>query len=421
MLKKINVTILGILFATTQLFASGFQINEHSARAMALGGAFTGLANDPSAVYFNPAGITQLSGTHLMAGVTLIVPKSTFRGPSPAITEWELEKQIFNPINFYVTHQMSEKFHLGFSVNNPYGLGTKWPSDWVGKYMAVETEIRTFYFNAVAAYEVSKQFSLGFGFTYALGDVLISRMQNLSPFNADAEISLEGNGSGAGFNFGLLFKPSENFSIGAAYKSRVNFKFEGDATVTAPKQFNGLIPTGKIEAPLTAPDVLSFGIGVKPSDNLTLSADLQFTMWSTYDKLEITFKDFVDSKTGKPMVTSSVRDYEDSFIGRFGAEYVVSSMMTLRAGFLYDKNPVKDERVDPTLPDADRLGFNAGLGIKLADNLSLDLAYMFLRFSERKIDNSLESYSGIEDSVAPMNGVYNSVAHLFAVNLSVNF
>ncbi len=420
MLKKINVTIFGILFAATQLFASGFQINEHGARAMALGGAFTGLANDPSAVYFNPAGITQLTGTHVMGGVTLIVPKSTFRGPSPSITEWELEKQIFNPINFYVTHQVSEKFHLGFSVNNPYGLGTKWPSDWVGKYMAVETEIRTFYFNAVAAYQVSKEFSLGFGFTYAYGDVLISRMQNLSPFNAEAEISLEGTGSGAGFNIGMLFKPSENFSIGAAYKSRVHFKFEGDATATAPKQFSGLLPTGSIEAPLTAPDILSFGIGVNANENLTFSADFQYTMWSTYDKLEITFKDFIDSETGKPLVSTSVRDYDNSYIGRFGAEYVANDMLTLRAGILYDKNPVKDERVDPTLPDADRLGFNAGVGIKLADNLSLDLAYLFLRFSERKIENSLESYSGLEDSIAPMNGVYNSVAHLFAVNLSVN-
>jgi len=419
-LKKINVTIFGILFAATQLFASGFQINEHGARAMALGGAFTGLANDPSAVYFNPAGITQLTGTHVMGGVTLIVPKSSFRGPSPSITEWELEKQIFNPINFYVTHQASEKFHLGFSVNNPYGLGTKWPSDWVGKYMAVETEIRTFYFNAVAAYQVSEEFSLGFGFTYAFGDVLISRMQNLSPFNADAEISLEGTGSGAGFNIGMLFKPSKNFSIGAAYKSRVHFKFEGDATVTAPKQFNGLLPTGNIEAPLTAPDILSVGIGVNANENLTLSADFQYTMWSTYDKLEVTFNDFIDSETGKPLVTTSVRDYDNSYIGRFGAEYTANDMLTLRAGFLYDKNPVKDERVDPTLPDADRMGFNAGVGIKLADNLSLDLAYLFLRFSERKIENSLESYSGLEDSIAPMNGVYNSIAHLFAVNLSVN-
>ncbi len=420
MLKKINVTIFGILFAATQLFASGFQINEHGARAMALGGAFTGLANDPSAVYFNPAGITQLNGTHVMGGVTLIIPKSTFRGPSPTVTEWELEKQIFNPINFYVTHQLSEKLHFGFSVNNPYGLGTKWPSDWVGKYMAVETEIKTFYFNAVAAYEVSKEFSLGFGFTYAYGDVLISRMQNLSPFKAEAEINLEGNGSGAGFNFGLLFKPSKNFSIGAAYKSRVHFNFKGDATASAPKQFNGLLPTGKIEAPLTAPDILSVGISAKAGENLTFSADFQYTMWSTYDKLEITFKDFIDDETGKPLVSTSVRDYDNSYIGRFGAEYKASDMFSLRAGFLYDKNPVKDERVDPTLPDADRLGFNAGVGIKLADNLSLDLAYLFLRFSERKIENSLESYSGIENSIAPMNGVYNSVAHLFAVNLSVN-
>lgn len=420
-MKKTFLSILILLFTVSINYGSGFQINEHSARAMALGGAFTGLANDPSAVYFNPAGITQLTGSHLMLGSTLILPKSSFRGPSPSIKEYDMDTQAFTPINFYFTQQLSDKFHIGFSVNNPYGLGTRWPKNWVGKYLAIETEIRTFYLNAVASYQVTDQLSIGWGFTYAFGNVKITRYQNLSPFAADAFIDLEGNGTGAGFTAGLLYKPSKTFSVGVSYRSKVRFTFDGDATAQAPKQFTGLIPTGKVSAPLTLPDNLVVGIAVNPTCELTLTADFQYVGWSSYDKLEVDFKDAIDPTTGKPATSSSVRDYKNSYIARVGAEYTLSDNFALRAGLLYDKNPVKDERLDPTLPDADRFGFNGGIGIKITDNLSLDLAYFFLRFDERKITNSLENYSGISDSFAPMNGVYNSTAHLIAANLSIKF
>jgi len=90
----------------------------------------------------------------------------------------------------------------------------------------------------------------------------------------------------------------------------------------------------------------------------------------------------------------------------------------LRAGVFYDNNPVKNERVDPTLPDADRIGLNIGFGYKISKNLSIDFAYLFLRFFERTITNSKESYTS---GFAPFNGVYNSTAHLTGFNFSYNF
>ena len=420
-MKKILSILTAALLTSSMIFASGFQINEHGAKAMALGGAFAGLANDPSAIYFNPAGITQLTGTHFMGGATLIVPKSSFRGPSPSITEYNLDNQYFNPINFYITHQLTEKFHIGVGVYNPYGLGTRWPSDWVGKYMAIETKITTFYATAVAAYEVSPKLSLAFGYTFAYGDVTITRDQNLSPFNGNAFVSLTGNGTGAGWTLGVLYKPSKYFSLGASYRSRVHFKFTGDATATAPSQLKGLLPTGSISAPLTPPDNWTIGIVIKPSEKFLITADFQYVGWDSYNKLEVTFNDFIDSETGKPLVSSSERNFNDGYITRLGTEYVMSDLLTLRGGIFYDVNPIDDWRLDPTLPDANRIGFNAGVGIHLSDNLSLDLGYLFLRFDERTVTNSLESYSGIEGSFVPFNGVYTSSAHLIAADFSYNF
>ncbi len=419
-MKKLHTVAMMLVFLSSNYFASGFQINEQGSKAMAMGGAFTGLANDVSALYFNPAGITQLTGTNILGGATLISPSSSFRGPFPSITETKLEKKIFNPIHFGVTHQVNEKLHIGLSVGNNYGLGTKWDENWVGRFMAVETEIRTFFFTGVASYKVSNVLSLGFGYSFAYGDVLIGKKANLSPFDAEAYLELKGTGNGSGFTAGLLLTPSKAVSIGLSYRSEVRIDFTGDATPTgAPKQYDGLLPNGNIEAPLTTPANITLGVAIKPNKQLTFTADYQYVGWKSYDKLEVKFTDytFPDGTNS----TASVRDYNNTFIARAGMEYLYSKTLALRAGVLYDKNPIDDSKVDPTLPDANRLGFNAGIGYKLSSNMTLDIAYMFLRFDERTITNSEESYSGISNSIAPMNGVYNSTAHLLSMTLSYNF
>ncbi len=320
------------------------------------------------------------------------------------------------------THQFNDKLFFGFGVGNNYGLGTKWEDDWFGKYMAVETEIRTFFFNLVASYQIIPELSVGFGYVFTYGDVLIGRNLNLSPFNGDAYLELEGDGTGSGFTAGLLVHPTPALSIGVSYRSQVTLEFEGDATPSDhPSQFSGLLPTGAITAPLTTPENITLGVALKPLKNFTLTADYQYVGWDSYDKLEVEFQDFLDSDTGELLVNSSERNYDNGFIARLGAEYKYNKEINIYAGFLYDSNPVSDERLDPTLPDSDRLGMSLGFGYKINENLSAEAGYLFLRFDEREITNSLESYSGIEGSVAPMNGVYSSVAHLISLTLLYNF
>ena len=136
---------------------------------MSMGGAFTALANDPSAIYFNPAGITQLLGTNIIGGATFILPNSSFRGPFPAITESKLEPKIFYPIHLYASHQINDKLFFGLGVGNNFGLGTKWDNNWVGKYMAVDTEIKTYFFNLVSSYQIIPEISIGFGYIFSYG------------------------------------------------------------------------------------------------------------------------------------------------------------------------------------------------------------------------------------------------------------
>lgn len=422
-MKKTVLSIFVVLLACNiGIFASGFQINEHGARAMAMAGAFTGVANDASTVYYNPAGLTNLKGTHFLAGVTLIAPSAKFTGPTPGTTEYEMESQLFTPFNFYVTHAINDDLSVGLGVNNQYGLGTKWSSDWAGRYLAVDTEIRSFYFTPAIAYKFSEIFSIGVGATIALADVKIIRnIPQQDPVTGaqkpDAQTKMEGDGSAFGFTAGIYLKPSDMISLGLSYRSESSFDFEGDAStdpatldfthpLAGPQSIP--LPNGPIKAPLTTPQNITFGIGLTPADGLIISADFQWVGWSSYDKLEVTFEEYdLDPQTaGNQNVSSTPRNYEDSFIVRVGAEYMLSPEFALRGGFLYDKNPVQDEYVEPTLPDADRMGLNIGFGYDISSSVKVDFAYLLLLFSEREITNSAFGF----------NGTYQNTAHLFGIN-----
>jgi len=405
--KKLRLLIVSFV-VSTQLFASGFQINEHGARGMAMAGAYTALALDGSALYFNPAGLSQLNGTQIMVGATVIAPSSSFRGVSPAIDESSMKSAIFNPINIYLTHKLNEDWAFGFGVNNQYGLGSTWDENWVGKYLAIDTEIQTFYFTGAAAYKFSDKLSLGVTASYIYGNVAINKKQSLAPFNADATIDLTGTAGSFGYSVGLLYKSTDMMNIGFNFRSGSKLEFSGTADVTAPSALISLLPSGDVEAPLTTPYNATVGLALMPSKELTVSADFQYVGWSSYDKLEVTF---VESG----VISTSIRDYSDGWIARLGAEYHMSDEFDLRGGLLYDSNPVKDELVEPTLPDADRIGLNIGFGYKITPNLSIDLAYLFLRFAERKIENSEVDYT---NGAAGFNGTYNSSAHLIGLNLS---
>ena len=399
------------LLISTNLFAGGFQLNEHGARAMALGGAFTGLANDPSAVYWNGAGISQLSGTNFLIGTSLIAPSSSFRGVSPATDKYRGKNLIFFPTHFFMTHKLNDQFSLGFGFTTPFGLGTEWDENWVGKYLAVETELKTFTANPIVTYTPTESFSISAGFIYSFADVLITRKNALQPILAsDAFVHLEGDDMAAfGYTAGIMFKPSKMFSIGASYHSEINYGFEGTATTTGPEQVAASLPQGPITAELTTPQNIAVGVAVNVSDRVQLSADYQYIGWSSYDKLEVVFTD-----PEPDVVSSSPRNYENTYIIRFGASYILNEQVTLMGGAYFDNNPVSTAYINPSLPDADRIGLSFGIKAQIYEKLAFEGSYLFIRGQELTVTDSKEEYT---QGGSPFNGTYNTYANIFSLGL----
>jgi long-chain fatty acid transport protein len=410
-LKQIITFYLITLFSFSAL-AGGFQINEHGARPLGMGGAFTAIASDASAVYWNGAGLTSLYGTNITLGTALIIPSSTFRGVTPDVNEYKMVNQVFYPSHLFASHRIASDWAVGFGFTSPFGLGTKWDEDWVGRYLAVETELQIFTLSPVIAYRIFDQLSISAAFVYSFANVLITRQTSQAPFSGDAFVELEGDDMSAfGYNLGLLYKPSSEFSLGVSFHSQVNYNFEGEATTTGSPQLATNFPNGDITAELTTPINLAVGAAYRVMPELLLSAEFQYVGWSSYDQLAI---EFYDPKFN----SASPRDYKNSWIARLGGEYKFSSDFALQGGIYFDKNPVKPERLNPTLPESDRLGLSLGASYKFTPAFGIQLAYLFIRAQQITVDNSLENYTR---GIAPFNGTYNSTANIASLIFSYSF
>ena len=390
----------------SKLYAGGFQLNEHGARAMGLGGAFTAVADDPSAVYFNSAGLTQLSGWNFMIGTALIAPNSAFRGVAPQITEYKTSPQTFVVPNGYATYRVNNEWAVGLGFDVPFGLGTEWPSDWPGRYLALKTDVRTYTISADVAYKLIENLSVSAGFQYSFADVTITEKSPQTPFPGDAFVTLDGKDNSAfGYKFGVLYKPINKLSFGASFHSQIKYDFKGTATTVGASQLASELPAGGITANLTTPFNFTIGAAYEVMPELRLSTDFQYVGWSSYDTLAIDFANV-------PRV-ASLRLYDDSFIIRLGAEYKYNPDLSFQGGVYFDNNPVKPEYINPSLPDANRICFSLGVNYKFTPNLSAGVSYLFIRSSELTVTNSKEFYSGN----TPFNGTYNSFANLGSISI----
>lgn len=417
----LGAVVLSMLLISISL-GGGYQLNEHGARAVGMGGAFVARASDPSAIFYNPAGLAFQQGINVMGGATLILPSTKFKHSSGAFPEIEQEDQMYYPPNLYGTYAIDSKWAVGIGVFTPYGLGSEWDKDWIGSALAVKTEVQTFYINPTVAYKISDQLSIGAGFSYIYGSVDLNKRVPIpipgAPINGT--LKLDGTGSGFGFNAGILYKASEELSFGASYRSLTELEFEGDAVFTDMGSLQGLFPGGSGKATLPMPSNIFVGAAYKISCDLTAEADFQYVGWSSYDELVIglpTGPAAPPQLGGQPLqkTQTQVKNWDDGYLVRFGLEYQVGEDLMLRSGVVYDVTGQPASKMEPMLPDADRIDPSIGFSYKLSDQLSVDASYMIVLFSERT------STFVPDGSTTGFGGVYNSKAHLFSLDIGYSF
>ena len=412
MLKKFTMMVSTFVFSASMVFGSGFSIYEQGAKASAMGGAFIAQANDVTGVFYNPAGITSLDGFQLGLGTTIIVPAFAFQGPNNVDPNLYTESKdlVFPPSTFYATYKIDDKLSAGFGFYTLFGLGSEWDQEWVGRQLATDTHIQTFFLNPVVAYEVMDGLSVSAGFSYVISTVTLERSIWFGPRNVFGESKLDASGNGTGFNFGLQFKATDDLTFGAIYRDNILLEFDGgDATFDFPvtgdaatdAEIAALFPTTKGSSEIELPTMIGLGVSYQFTDKLVAEFDWMQLGWSSYDELKIVFDDAVAGN----LESIVERKWEDTASLRFGLQYSVNDEFDLRLGYLRDTHAVPDERVEPSLPEGDRNLYSIGFGYKM-QKLTIDGFYMLLTQDDRKITNSVENF----------NGEYTGLSSLFGVS-----
>ncbi|MBL7033934.1 MAG: outer membrane protein transport protein [Candidatus Delongbacteria bacterium] len=415
-MKRI-LTIFAVLVLSSQLFAAGFALAEQGARALGMAGAFTATAGDASANFYNPAGLAWLEN-EFQIGTCAIMPTATFTGPDNA-PNWgtvDMEQQTFFPSTIYASYACprGRPLTFGLGVFTPYGLGTLWEEDWLGRHISEEINLMTFDFNFNLAWMINDQVAIGGGYNYVYGMMELSKDSYVTPVDTEVDVNIEGTAIGQGWNAGLMIKPMPLVTIGINWRSSITLEGESgtatfDYAATGRGDWDAFLETSlpemDVSTDIKLPEQISMALALHPFEWLTVEADANYTGWVVYDALTIDFAEETD------IVTDSVqeKDFQSVWNYRFGLEYFINEQLTLRGGFYLDRTPIKQGRLEPSLPDADRNGYTFGMGYQLTERMQIDLYYLNIRIADR--------VSTFED----FPGFYQSGAQAFGVSYAINF
>ncbi len=412
---------LGIVLccASSSAFASGFALLEQSSSR--LGSAFAGTAaaaDDASTIFYNPAGLAKLEGTQFLVVASGISISSEFNdaGSTAALGQglgneggdagdWNAVPAA------YFALPLNEQFAFGFGVNAPFGLKTEYANGWMGRFQALNSEVKTYNFNPTLSWRVNEQLSFGIGANYQRIQAELTNSVNYTAVVAQAlpglvqaglvpaaavpavlaananlqgTTAVRGDDGGWGFNLGMLYEFSPDTRVGLSYRSGVEYTLEGSARFAPPTAnnavgalvignvsgANGLLANGPVRLDLELPDSATAS-AYHRIGKVELLADLAWTGWSSIQELRIV-------RNNGNVLSVTPERWEDTWRYAFGAAYQLSDAVKLRAGVAYDETNVPEDNRTARLPDSDRTWIAFGAQWNPGGAFVVDVGYAHL-------------------------------------------
>ncbi len=396
---------LGCAGVPSCVLASGFALIEQNASG--LGNAYAGqaaVAEDASTVFFNPAGMTKLSGRQILVAGHIIVPSAKFNdtGSSAAGGGFALGANGVDGgsaalvPSLYATWAIDSKWSVGVGITVPFGLKTDYDADWIGRFHALKSEIKTLNVNPSIAFKINDALSIGAGINFQHIEAEITKAVNYTavgaalgvPLGTAGSNKIDGKDNAWGFNLGVLINPAPNTNIGLTYRSAMAYKLSGAAnyfgrptalntaisggfgTAVAAAAFDQ-VGDGPITADLKLP--ASFSAALKHQINPTwdVLADATWTQWSSLKTLDIV-------RSNGALIESTPFEWRNTWRVGFGFNYRPNDAWTVRTGVAYDQTPTSNTYRIPRLPDESRTWLAIGGQYKVSKVGAIDFGYAHL-------------------------------------------
>ena len=389
--KCLLAALTVVLVLPTFAPANGLNLNGLGSRAQAMGGAFVGIANDFSAVFWNPAGAAGFRKEMFGFYAADLIPTATYRFESliPEYPYVNAKTQTSHYLGGLAAYYkpISSKVVVGLGIGTPSGLGTMWDGadftgltngttyDWSSKVGVVSI-------SPLVAVKLNDIVSVGATVNFNYG--MFSRKMPVFTYVLEGPGQYEEsmNGWGIGATFGVLVTPSKKLGFGLTVRSPSTVSFSGTANIPAFPLYE-LPGSSDLKRKITWPLWIAAGVSFRPVARLLLSADVHWTQWSKLDRITT---DYLDSLWTAPMEEAGmdvdVLDWKDAVQLRFGAEYTLNPSTVLRAGYCHDPAPGPDSSLNVLLPSHTFNAFSIGVGKTFSD-LQLDFGLEYLMGNKR--------------------------------------
>ena len=443
---------------SSSVHASGFALIEQSASGT--GNAFAGAAaapEDAATVYFNPAGMMALPrGRQLSVAGHYINPSARFQNgsstgatlfgaPSTNTTTVDGGVNAIVPNAYFVTEWRD--FRAGIGINSPFGLSTSYPSDWLGRFQGVRSELMTINVNPALAWQANDRLALGAGLNYQRLDAEFTSKSNYAAalFNgviagggtvaaataaaagiaaagqAEGTTTLKGKDGGWGWNAGLQWKAGEHTMVGVTYRSRVKYTLEGSVRFeNRPAALAASAPDGNIKLDVSMPDSFSMALSHQMSDRLQWLLDITWTGWNVLNRFEAVRTNNIPASGA--VLQSIPYNWHNTWRAGLGANYRMNDAWILKAGVAIDQSPTNNNDRGVRLPDADRTWLAVGAKYRLGPASAIDLGYAHVFVRGASINSNAGGVNQTSTAAfALVSGSYASSVDILSAQYSLNF
>ncbi|MGH8388123.1 MAG: OmpP1/FadL family transporter [Pseudomonas sp.] len=382
---------LAVAMASTQIFASGFALNEQSISGMGTGFAGrSSSADDASTVFGNPAGMSRIKREQVTGGVAFIDAHTDISdassSPNRGTNKGDMVPFMGVPMGYYVK-PIDDQWAFGLGVYAPFGLVTDYENNFAGRYFGTKSEVKIVTVQPTVSYAFNDKVSIGFGPTINRIDGTLESNISLNPRAADGNVKIEGDDTAIGYNIGVMVQALESTRLGLTYHSKVKYKLDGSTKVDY--AVLGPLAHQKFDASLdiTTPESVDFSVTHQLDDQWTLYVGSTWTRWSRLKEISV-------ENSGVPAPLNPVfgtvteeQNWHDTWAHAIGASYQLNKQWVLRTGLSVDQAPTNNENRSPRIPTGDRTVFSLGAGWSPTEDLTIDVAYSYLKEESVNVNN----------------------------------
>jgi long-chain fatty acid transport protein len=381
--------------------AVAFRMPNQDPEGIARGNAFAATADNPSAINYNPAGITQLEGQNASAGIYLISADTTYTSPSGKTAQTDTKVQAV-PQLYYVDTLKNAPLSFGLGIYAPYGLSLDYGENTPFRTLAENGKLLYACVNPVVAWQIHPTVSIAIGPTLNYSQATLET--GISPAPATDSFRFKGDGFDAGFNAGIFWHPCSMLAFGVNYRSATEVDFDGHS------QFKPYFPRTSTQASLHFPQFVVAGVSFRPTENWNIEFDVDWTDWDSVNQIVFRGTPFHGTPAGDPTL---LLNYTSSFMYELGITRQLGNGYFVSVGYFYSENSSPDKYFNPIVPDGNLSLGSVGFGHH-GERWSWALGYHFAYNFGRDVKGSTPSLAG-----ESADGHYRTLNN--AVNISATY